>query len=129
MNRDITLDALQQEHISHLLKRWHEWSSCDRVGTGYPGTAAGCSMYRASRQHDYDNGALDDEADNDMSRAVDKIISRMETPHRIALSFEARNLSGAHVRRSLRIDAQAVEAVTQDARLALWNGLVKDGLA
>ena len=85
-------------------------------------------MYRASRQHDYDNGALDDEADNDMSRAVDKIISRMETSHRIALSFEARNLAGAHEWRSPRIDAQAVEAVTQDARLALWDGLVKSGL-
>ena len=130
MNRDITLDALQQEHISHLLRAWHSWASSDRVGTGYPGTAAGCSLYRASRQNDDWNGALDIAADIAEARVVDAVISRMVDPYRSALAFEARNLcSPGRVWRSARVDVESVEAVVADARLMLWHGLVKAGMA
>ena len=126
--RDMTLDALQQEHISHTLAEWHHWCQADDTVTGYPKSAAGCGMWRASRQYDHDNGAIDAAADAALSQAVDNIIRAMIDPYRSALHMEARNLCSARVWRSARVDECRADEIVRDARLMLWQGMVRDGL-
>lgn len=121
MKRDITLDALQLEHIDHLLAEWHHWCKAEKTATGYPRTAAGCSQYRASRQYDLHNGALDQDADNALSQAVDATIAKMADPWRSALHIEARNLTSARVWESPRIPAEMVALVTRQAKQMLWG--------
>lgn len=129
MQRDIALDTLQHEQIDHWLIGWHKWSASVRDGAGYPGTAAGCGMYRASRQYDDGNGAMDLAADIAEAKAVDGVISRMDAHHKAALHIEARNLCSARVWSSPRVDREQLAILTQDARRLLWLGMVKEGLA
>ena len=123
------LDELIQEHIDHLLKSWHMWSSVERHGQGYPGTAAGCAMYRASRQHDMENGAIDHATDMLQAQAVDGVIRKMPDPHRSALHFEARNLCSSRVWMSARIDLSEAERVVREARQMFWARIVSEGVA
>lgn len=125
MKRDMTLDALQLEHIDHLLAEWHHWCKAEKLAIGYPKTAAGCAQYRASRQYDDGNGALDQDADNAMSQAVDGVIRETPDPWRSALHIEARNLTSARAWSSPRIPAEMIELVTTQAKLILWVELAR----
>lgn len=107
---------------------WHSASSSVRHGGGYPSTAAGCSLYRPSRQYDDENGALDAAADIALARAVDEVIETMEALHRAALSMEARNLCTVRVCHAARLGDDAAQVVRQ-ARALLWLGMDKKGLA
>lgn len=120
MKRDLTLDALQTEHIDHLLAEWHHWCKAEKIAIGYPGTAAGCAQYRASRQHDDQNGALDQDADNAMSQAVDGAIREMPDPWKSALHTEAKNLTSSRVWTNPRIPAEMIALVTAQAKSLLW---------
>jgi len=123
------MQSLISEQIDHWLGSWHQWCSSVRGARGYPGTAAGCSMYRASRQHDDSNGALDHAADSAESQAVDSVISRITQPHNAALHMEARCIATARVWRSARVDQADAERIVREAREMLWMGMEREGLA
>lgn len=123
MKRNQSLDALQLEHIDHLLGEWHHWSKSKSIGLGYPKTAAGCSQYRASRQYDDSNGAIDQDADTALCQAVDAAIEAMADPWRTALHIEARNLTSSKVWTSPRVPAEMLEMVTRQAKRILWESL------
>lgn len=124
------LDNLQQEQITYWLRLWHGWSrASDRVCAGYARTSLGFESYRASRQYDDANGALDHDADMAEAREVDRVISRLQDPWRTALHFEARNIDlPAKLWVSARIMQEEIERVTQEARQMLWDGMERAGL-
>ena len=49
---------------------------CTAAQIGYPTTNAACRMYRCSRQHDSENGALDGDIEGQQMEAVDACIDR-----------------------------------------------------
>ena len=120
---------MQSAQIDQWLKMWHSWASSVRATGGYPGTAAGCGMYRASKQYDDTNGALDAAADIAEAEAVDAVINKLHPIHRAALSMEARNLCTVRVWQSARIAQEDVQHVTAEARKLLWQGMDRAGLA
>lgn len=124
MRDDRIIDATLDE----LLKLWHRWQSSYRLKSGYPGTAAGCEQYRASRQYDDVNGALDQDADTAMCHAIDAEVSRMPDPHRTAIHVEARNLCSVRVWKSARLDPAKAAQYTLEARVMLWGRLVNAGV-
>lgn len=126
---DDGLHDLIKEHIDHLLASWHQWASSERWGNGYPSVAAGCGQYRASKQYDDTNGALDMAADVAQAQVVDSIIRTIHNPHNAALHMEARCLATARVWRSARVDQADAERIVREARAMLWMGLVEEGLA
>ena len=126
MKRD-TLDSIQSEHVDTWLKLWHSWATSERYGTGYPGVAAGCVMYRASRQYDDQNGALDRAADIAEAKAVNGVIQGMDTDYQSALAMEALSLCSVRVFRSARLGDRFKEVVPL-ARAALWDGMATAGL-
>jgi hypothetical protein len=126
-----SLDALQQEQVTHWLSAWHAWSSSsDRAANGYAGVSAGFGMHRTSRQYDDANGAMDLAADIAEARAVDGVIQRMADPWRTALHVEARNTHApARVWMSIRLMHEDVKKVTQEARSMLWRDMERANLA
>ena len=124
------LDDLQQEHVTYLLALWHRWSrASERTASGYARVSAGFSSYRTSRQHDDLNGALDDEADMSLARAVDGEVSSIPDPWRTALHIEARNVDApARVWATARVDMDQLRQVTAEARGRLWEAMERAGL-
>jgi hypothetical protein len=118
-----------EPQVDEWLKMWHTRSSSERHGGGYPGTAAGCSLYRPSRQYDDENGALDAATDIAIADAVGEVISTMTVLHQAALSMEARNLCSVRVWRSARVPSQDAAAVIKLAKVELWDGMERRGLA
>ena len=123
------MQSLISEQIDHWLGSWHQWCSSVRGVGGYPATAAGCGMYRASRQRDDWNGALDHAAEVAESKAVDGVINKIAQPHNAALHMEARFLATSRVWRSARVDQADAERIVREAREMLWMGMEREGLA
>jgi len=120
---DATLDS--------LLKLMHEYAAGDRFGQGYPSNAPGCSLYRASRQYDHDNGASDSDRDMELGAAVSAIVDQMMDPHRTSLRIEGRNLStGVMSWHSAILPLCPVElsVIRQEARNQLAKRLQSVGL-
>jgi hypothetical protein len=120
---DATLDS--------LLRLMHEYASAERVGQGYPSNAPGCSLYRASRQYDHDNGASDSDRDAELGAAVSAVVDQMADPHRTCLRIEGRNIStGVRVWISARLPLCPVErsVIRQEARNQLARRLQAAGL-
>lgn len=124
------LDDMQVEHITYCLRLWHGWSrASSRVASGYSRTSPGFQSYRASRQYDDANGALDDAAEMEHARAVDSALARIPDPWRVALFIEARNIDApARVWASARIDAAEIQRITDEGRILLWHVLDVSGL-
>lgn len=118
-----------EPQVDEWLKMWHSWASSVRQVGGYPGVAPGCSLYRASRQYDDANGALDAAADASTAKAVSEVIERMSPLHQAALSMEARNLCSVRAWRSARIPHEDAARVIKQAKQTLWDAMVKKGLA
>jgi hypothetical protein len=120
-----------QQLINDLLSRWHDWK-CTAAQLGYPTTNAACRMYRCSRQHDSENGALDGDIEGQQMEAVDACIDRVPQPYNTALQINARNLcTGATVWRSARLPDDRIEAAALlvRAREILLVELQRDGVA
>lgn len=121
----------QDATIDHLLELMHRFGSSYRVGQGYPSRAAGTDQYRASRQHDGDNGAADSDADHETGAAVSRIVDAMTDPHRTCLRIEARNIcQGVKVWTSARLPLCPIERsiIRMEARNALWRSILSAGL-
>jgi hypothetical protein len=112
-----------EPQVDEWLKMWHSWASSVRQAGGYPGVAPGCSLYRASRQYDDTNGALDAAADISTAKAVGEVIERMSHLHQAALSMEARNLCSARVWQSARIPSEDAIKVVKEAKVILWENM------
>lgn len=121
----------REDLLSDLLARWHAWSVHTPPAIGYYKENPSCRLYRASRQYDDHNGALDSDAENSIMQAVDAAIDRMLQPWKTAVEFNARNLvTGASVWRSPRLPADDIERahVVMHARAKLMLSLEQDGV-
>ena len=112
---------LIQEQISDLLRRWHRWAALsESVGSGYPSECSSCKQFRASRQYDSENGAIDLDNEARLMVHVDALIEQqIREPMLSALRINARNLStGVSVWRSPRLpeNRDEVAAITMRAR-------------
>jgi len=117
--------------LNELLSSWHSWQAPYSQGRGYPGTAAGMEQYRASRQYDDENGALDAQLHSQTMRTVGFEVWQMVSPWRDAILINARNLAlGMTVFRSPRLpdcDMRRAEILVE-ARDKLALRLEKAGL-
>lgn len=123
--------ATEDEVLNDLLSRWHSWASDYRTALGYPTMSAGLGQYRASRQYDDCNGALDQDVENIVMAAVDACVSSVPQPFRNAIHINARNLCvGLDVWRSPRLpeDDLARALMVSDARELLLHRLKERGL-
>lgn len=99
-----------EEVLNDLLSRWHHWADHFRAVAGYNTCSSAMQQYRASRQYDSENGALDQDNENRTMAAVDACIDRVQQPHRTALHINARNLcTGNTVWRSVRLPADDMQ--------------------
>lgn len=117
--------------LDGLLIIWHTWASGEQVGQAYPSSAPGCALYRASRQYDTENGAMDGDVDSAIGAAVDAAVQKMENPYRTAIHINARNLViKVSVWGSARLPVDPVERakIMATARDQLRRRLQSDGL-
>lgn len=109
----IEADSMKNESdeiTSDLLRRWHRWTVTNPPALGFPKRNAACSLYRASRQMDDFNGALDSDAEAAIMEAVDHAIDRLPQPYHTAVCFHARNLAtGITVWRSPRLPENDID--------------------
>lgn len=124
--------SVEDELINDFLWRWHKREIRTPPLLGYPGHAAGCGLYRASRQRDDENGALDADVDNIILREVGRCIERVDDPYRTALYLNARNLvSGVEVWTSPRMPPDPLERryILIEARARFLYELKDAGIA
>ncbi len=117
--------------LDDLLGRWHRWASAAPSVRGYAPLAAGCWGYRASRQYDDQNGALDSDLADSTMTAVDFQVSEMAEPWRSAIYCNARNIStGRRVWSHPRLPADRAEraALVAFARDLLQKRLIGAGV-
>jgi hypothetical protein len=121
----------EDEALNDLLSRWHSWACDERTALGYPTVSVTAKQYRASRQYDDANGALDQDVENVIMDGVNACVWSIREPFRTALHINARNLStGAFVWRSPRLpeDQMACAFMVSDARGMLIIKLRDRGL-
>lgn len=82
---------LRQEVLDDLLSRWDHWLHPVRIGRGHSSTAAGCGLYRVSRQYDDENGALDDQVEHQVMLGVQTCVDRLDVRMQAAIHLDARN--------------------------------------
>jgi hypothetical protein len=117
--------------LNDLLSRWHTWGCDERTAIGFPSVSPFAKQYRASRQYDDANGALDQDVENVIMAGVDACVWAIPQPYRIALHINARNLcTGVAVWRSPRLpeDPLACAFLVSDARDMLLAKLRDRGL-
>lgn len=119
--------------LDDLLCKWAQWVRPITTSTGHQHHAAGCGAYRTSRQYDDTNGALDDDLDHMICKAVDGHVGAMPNepePYRLAIHAEARRLVvGVDVFRSARLPTgEARRALIVTARGMLVRRLTGAGV-
>ncbi|MES2958470.1 MAG: hypothetical protein V4792_09790 [Pseudomonadota bacterium] len=120
----------QSAILDDLLSRWHHWQGAESA-KGYAPQSAGFGQYRASRQYDDTNGALDSDLDARRCAQVDHEAQQMHDPHRAAIYCEARNLgTGRAVWSSPRLPADQGERnqVVIEARIIMSRRLIASGV-
>lgn len=126
----MNMSADQDAILDDLLSQWAHWAHGEQASRGFGNSAAGFSLYRASRQYDDCNGGLDAEIDKSTMRTIDFQVSQMQDPYRAAIHMNAKNLSaGREVFRSPRIPTGLDGAnILKTARAALIVRLVNAGV-
>jgi len=117
--------------LDDILSRWHHWASTACMVRGFAPLAAGCWNYRASRQYDDANGALDGDLEDSTMAVVDFQVSEMRDPWRAAIHAHARNLNiGRSVWRSPRLpeDRQVRADLVREACCMLAKRLTTAGV-
>lgn len=123
--------AYRQECLSDLLSRWDNWLHPVQVSRGHASQAAGCALYRSSRQYDDENGALDDQVEHQVMQGVQGCVEKLEPLHRYAIHDEAKRLRlGVSVWSNPRLPADPADRqkVTDAARLCMIGHLCGSGL-
>ena len=125
------MNAIDQNAIlDSLLSDWHRWAAGEQHADGYASTSAGLGDWRASRQWDDQNGALDGELDKSTMKTIDFQVQQMQDPYRAAIHMNAKNLAaGRNVFQSPRIPT-GIEGVNilRTARATLTIRLVNAGV-
>jgi len=117
--------------LDQILIDWHRWAAGMPLGLAYSPVSAGFGAARASRQYDYENGAMDAYVDEITIRVVDRIIGNYCEPNKTALAINARNLAtGRFVWKSARLPENADERrkVVARAREKLRHELLTCGV-
>lgn len=127
------VDVMRAEALDDLLSRWHHWQTeCfNQTARGYANRSLVTGDYITSRQYDDQNGALYDDEERVIMRAVQANVDNMSEPYRSAIYVIARTLySGVSVWRSPRLPALPAERdrVIAHARQWLTMRLVAAGL-
>lgn len=121
----------QQAQLDDLLSRWHHWRRSYQPVRGFAGGGHATDGYRASRQYDVDNGALDDAIEAQVMREVEFQVSELPELQQAAIMTNARGLHcGADVWSHPRLprDQVARAEVIRDARARLAARLVACGV-
>ena len=127
------LEQQRNEALDDLLSRWHHWQTEQGKSTarGHAGRSTVVGDYIASRQYDDENGALYDDEEQSMMRAVQAHVDNMAEPYRSAAYVMARSLClGTSAFTSPRLPAFPAERdrVLAHARRWLILRLVSGGL-
>jgi hypothetical protein len=123
-------ESEQNEILDDLLQSWHRWAQGEQHADGFASTSAGLSDWRASRQWDDQNGALDGELDKSTMKTVDFQVGQMADPYRAAIHMNAKNLAaGRNVFQSPRVPTGIEGAnILKTARASLVLRLVAAGV-
>jgi len=130
MDTEIGVDDVEKQ-INDLLSRWHRWSCQFAYVAGYDTVSPAMEQFRASRQYDSENGALDQDVENVIMAAVDACIDRVPQPYRTALGINARNLcTEANVWSSARLPQDSMQRalMVAEARALLADVLRTRGM-
>lgn len=125
------LDAERAACMDDLLSRWHHWLHPISVSRGHSSQSPGSELYRASRQYDDENGALDDAIEHRVMQGVQACFDRLVQPYSAAIIMHARNLHlGLAVYHSPRFSTDPAEraAVLGEAKRLMQALLVGAGL-
>lgn len=117
--------------LDDLLCRWSQWCRPPTVGRGHNRSALVLGQYRASRQYDAENGALDEDVEHATMKVVDFEVSEMDDPYKAAIYVQARALViGCTVFMSPRLpsDPDQRAAVILQARMMLVTRLMRAGV-
>lgn len=119
--------------IDSLLVDWHKWCSMDTGARElwYQSQAAGLKMWRASRQYDDQNGALDADAHQALMQAVDGVIEHLPGPEYTMVHVHAKNLAiGVTVWRSPRLpqNKDELNRLLVSTRINLYKKLSENGV-
>lgn len=134
MHCDAYEAAMQTENdaiLDDILSRWHCWAQHMPSEVGWHQVAQGFDQFRASRQYDDQNGALDALQWASVMEAVDFQVGEMRDPHRTAVHVMARNLyCGVSVWRSPRLpaDVGARAKLMAEAREMVRERLIGAGV-
>lgn len=119
------------EVLNELLVSWHIRCKHYVYGKDYPSTSAGFSDWRASRQYDDENGALDTDIHASTLDTLNAEIYALDHPYQDAIHIQARNLyTGKSTWTSPRLPAGEIEraAILFEARDRLKKQLARRGI-
>jgi hypothetical protein len=115
--------------LDDLLIRWWNWKAPIQPARGYGRTSLGFESYRTSRQHDDINGALYDDEEAAIMRAVEREVNALESVHRMVIYLLARALTvGATVFCSPRLNKEERDQAVRLARNAITFRLISAGV-
>lgn len=114
-------DTISRSDTLELLVLWWRYESQQQHVDGYPRECPSTAGYRASRQYDDGNGALETDARGLLAARVGHAVDSLPEPYRTALYMLARNRAlGAEVWRSPRLPEDGDERAAVVAE-AVWR--------
>ena len=123
--------AILSELLDDILCRWQAWVPKMHITRYYASKAAGCEDYRPSRQHDMENGALDQDTESLTMAVVNGQIEALESMHRYAIIQEARTCTHGievFIHPRLPKDRQIRHNLIKEARSFLTRRLQNAGV-
>ena len=126
-----TKESDLQTLLNDLLVEWHRWCNRYQHVKGYSSSDLTCRDYRASRQYDDTNGALDADLNTSTLETVSAEIFDLEQPYQTAIQIQARNMAtGRQVWNSPRLpaDPMARAEIIVTARSMLMKKLASRGV-
>ena len=125
------LDPSHSAALDDLLMRWWSWKPRIQPARGHGSVALGFESFRVTRQYDDQNGALYEDEEEQIMRAVEREVNFLETHHRTVIYVMARALTmGVLVFSSPRLPSDRVERerLVKQARGCLAARLISSGL-
>lgn len=125
------LDPTHSAALDDLLMRWWSWKPRIQPARGHGSVALGFESFRVTRQYDDQNGALYEDEEEQIMRAVEREVNFLETHHRTVIYVMARALTlGVLVFSSPRLpsDKAERERLVKQARGCLAVRLIDSGL-
>lgn len=124
-------DPDTQTRLNDLMAEWHKWCANYTGVKGYSSSDMTCRDYRASRQYDDQNGALEAALSSSTLETMSAEVFAMDQPYQTAIQIQARNMAtGRIVWSSPRLPADAMERskIVAKAREMLIGSLARRGI-